>query len=232
MFRLTSFAFRGVSSCRFAVLPVLMSLLATSSPAQAAIVTNFSFESPATSFYTPGAITGWTLSNPANQGVFRPSHDPGLYYTGTGTTDGLQTAYLNGGSISQILSETLVANVLYMLQVDVGDRKDTAFPGYHVQLLAGSTILANGSSLTPNDGFLTSTVLYTATAADPHLGEALQIRLISNGQQVNFDNVRLTAIPLDVAGVPEPATGIIWMLGLIGTACWRTRRRGIIPVVR
>jgi hypothetical protein len=48
--------------------------------------------------------------------------------------------------------------------------------------------------LTPGEGqFATSTLIYDSPASDPPAGQLLEIRLVSNGIQVNFDDVRLTA---------------------------------------
>jgi len=107
--------------------------------------------------------------------------------------------------------------------VDVGDRIDwDTFPGYSVALLAGSTVLASESSLMPNNGWLTSTVNYTALAGNPLLGTALTILLTTGGTQVNFDNVRL-----DVSPVPEPETYALLLagLGLVGFAVRRRHPR-------
>jgi hypothetical protein len=52
-------------------------------------------------------------------------------------------------------------------------------------------MLAEENSLVPSNGFLTSTVSYTSPASDPAIGQSLRIELVSNGIQVNFDNVRL-----------------------------------------
>jgi hypothetical protein len=102
-------------------------------------------------------------------------------------------------------------------------------PGYHVQLLAGSTLLSEGTSLNPNDGFLSSAVSYIALAGNSLIGQHLKIVLISNGSQVNFDNVRLDATSLDLAPTPvsnpEPATLIMWGMGILGLAGW-ARGRG------
>jgi hypothetical protein len=99
-------------------------------------------------------------------------------------------------TISQVLSDVLTANTLYTLQVEVGNRLDTPFPGYVVQLLAGGVLLAeDNNSLSPADGtFATSTVTFTALPGDPNLGQPLEIRLRSFGRQTNFDDVRLTAV--------------------------------------
>jgi len=201
----------------------MLSLGLAAIPAQGAIVAvvNPSFESPTTADFTSGVITGWLLSAPAQQGVFRPSAFPSV---GMGTTEGTQTAFLNQGFISQTLPSLLTVNTSYTLQVDVGDRLDLPFPGYAVQLFAGSTLLAQESSLVPNNGFLTSTVSFTALPGNVAIGQAIQIRLVSNGVQVNFDNVRLdaTAVP---AAIPLPASAAIWGLGTLGLGLIYRRRK-------
>lgn len=183
-------------------------------PAHAALVNvaNHSFEDQvlADGVNVVG-IAGWGNSS---GGVFNPT-------TASFTTvpDGVNTAWLNGGSATQTLVTALTANTAYTLMVDVGDRNDWAtFPGYSVALLAGNTVLASESSLTPNNGWLTSTVNYSAFAGNPLLGSALTIRLTSNGTQVNFDNVRL-----DVSPIPEPETYALMLagLGLVGFAVCR-----------
>ena len=175
-------------------------------------VNNYSFESDvlADGFNIVG-VTGWS-----GGGVFNPS-----IASFTSVPDGVNTLWINSGSAAQTLSTVLTANMAYTLMVDVGDRIDwDTFPGYSVALLAGSTILASESSLMPNNGFLTSTVNYTALAGNPFLGTALTILLTTNGTQVNFDNVRLDASP-----VPIPAAAWLLgsgLLGLVGVARRKT----------
>jgi hypothetical protein len=204
----------------------MLSLGVVAAPAHGAIVpvVNPSFESPTTADFTSGVITGWTLSAPFDQGVFRPSAFPSA---GMGTTSGTQTAFLNQGFISQTLPSVLTVNNAYTLRVDVGDRADLPFPGYAVQLFAGTTLLAQESALVPNNGFLTSTVTFTALPGNLAIGQALQIRLVSNGVQVNFDNVRLDAV--DIAAIPLPASAAIWGLGALGLGLGYRRRKAISP---
>ncbi|MCC7199280.1 MAG: multicopper oxidase domain-containing protein [Gammaproteobacteria bacterium] len=133
--------------------------------------------------YTAGTAAGWTAATSA--GVFRP--------IGVITpTQGAQVGYSNGGMLSQVLSESVAANTVYTLSVDVGDRSDIGFPGYTVGLYAGGTLLAEnvGMASSVTSGWATSTLTY-ATGATPPAG-ALEIRLKSAGGQTDFDNVRLT----------------------------------------
>jgi hypothetical protein len=88
-----------------------------------------------------------------------------------------------------------------------------------VQLWAGGELLAEESSLTPAAGtFDTSVVTYLASAGSPLLGQPLEIRLVSSGNQINFDDVRLDAIP-------EPGTLALLGLGLGLLAGGRRLRR-------
>lgn len=122
--------------------------------------------------------------------------------------------------LTQTLATTLTANTKYNLQVKVGDQLpfDTfdflaGFPGYRVELLAGSTLLAfDDNTLSLTEGtFATSVVSFTTSNNLPSLGLPLEIRLLhllnGPGVEVNFDDVRLEA-----TSVPEPAS----ILGLLG----------------
>ena len=214
----------------------LLSIVSMASAGRAALLTlvNASFEDPvvADGVFSPPPtppITGWIVGGGTGAGVFNPVS--GVHYIGPGTTDGLQVAYSNGGgsNIAQVLSDVLTANTQYTLQVDIGDRIDTAFGGYTVDFLAGTTVLASdNNTLTPNGGFLESTVTFFAPLGHANLGQALQIRLTSNGVQTNFDNVRLDATPVRVSAVPEPATLCIWSglgLVLVGAAYRRRSKK-------
>ena len=210
---------------------VMLSLGAVASTAHAAIVPvlNASFEDPTTAQFTSGTITNWTLSSPTQQGVFRPS---AFGPAGIGATDPTaldQTAFLNSGFISQTLPSVLTVNTQYTLRVDVGDRADLPFPGYAVQLFAGSTLLSQDSSLVPVSGWLTSTVTFTALPGNPNLGQNLEIRLVNTGgfPQVNFDNVRLDAVGITAPAVPLPASAAIWGLGALGLGLGFRRRKTV-----
>ncbi|NJR43725.1 MAG: PEP-CTERM sorting domain-containing protein [Akkermansiaceae bacterium] len=119
--------------------------------------------------------------------------------------------------VAEIVAEAVVVGDQV---VDVGDRRDLVFPTYFIELFAGSTLLVqDNSSLTPNDGFLTSTLTYLSPASHPELGQPLQIRLRSTGsgiQQVNFDNVRLDA-------VPEPSSLAMLAVGAMAFCNFRRR---------
>jgi len=87
-----------------------------------------------------------------------------------------------------------------------------ACPGYLIELIAGGNVIASdNNSLYPAAFFLQSNITYTASSSDPYLGLPLQINLISNGVQTNFDNVSLQA-----DSVPIPSAAWLLGLGLIG----------------
>jgi hypothetical protein len=208
---------------------VLLSLSATSlRPANAAVVTvlNPSFESPVQAdggFNSgPGSIDSWTTGSV--EGVFNPT-------TAQLTpTQGLQVAYINltGPAIFQTLTATLTANTKYTLNIDVGTQATTTSAGYRVSLFAGTTELNfdQNSFIPPNGTLQTATVMYTASATDPNLGQALRIQFATagSGTQTDFDNVRLDATST-LAAVPEACSLAIWsLLGLAVGVGAKSRR--------
>ena len=105
------------------------------------------------------------------------------------------------------------------LRLDLAERGYLS-PGYAVQLYAGGHWLAQESSLTPAGGtFELSTVNYHATGSDPYLGQALEIRLVTNASQASFDKVTLDYVPL-------PPSLLLLGSGLVGLGAWRQLRKG------
>lgn len=184
-------------------------------------IANHSFETPIITDLSGVLDTGisttgnWTFAGGMNQGFINPglgeNNVPGFWYGPSPTLpNGNQVAWSNGGTISQTLSATLQANTKYTLGAFVGRRFGENFPGYNIQLLAGTTVLASsGSSVTPTAGtFAPVTVSYTSGSSGSLIGQALKISLTSSsGSQTNFDLITLDASP-----IPEPSA----MLGLLG----------------
>ena len=180
-------------------------------------VLNPSFESPTAplqgtmAYYSINEITNWVIGVVDNKpaGVSDPgkSKPDNIYYNGAPVPDGVQVAYSNGATISQVLSAVLQPNTQYTLGAYVGRRLFISFQGYDIQLWAGNTLLASNNSPTPVAGnFVPVTVNYTSGSSGP-IGQRLEIRLLSSGVQANFDKITLNASP-----IPEPSA----ILGLLG----------------
>ena len=185
-----------------------------------------SFEGVALS---PGAFTSGTYAanswnSYANAGIFRTTASQ---YPG-GVPDGVNVAYSSSSAvIDQVLSATLAANTTYTLTVDVGSRLDAPHnDGFTIELLAGGVLLSAASnSPTPANGtFVVATDAYTTGASDPHLGQALEIKLLSAPTgQTSFDNVKL-----DATAVPEPGSLALAGLGAASTGLGRWRKKRVV----
>lgn len=170
--------------------------------------------------FTSGLYATNSWNSNVNAGIFRPTASS---YPG-GAPDGLNIAYSSSSAvIDQVLTATLTANTTYTLSVAVGSRLDPPhLDGYTIQLLAGGVVLAGTTNFpVPTDGsFIVATDVYTAGVSDPHLGQALEIRLLSAPTgQTSFDNVQLDA----TLSAPEP--GRIMLLGLAAAGACLDRRR-------
>lgn len=149
---------------------------------------SFEYESLAEGNYI-SKISGWELSG------FAGTWHPKVFSYPNGAPDGNNIAYVNSGTISQILPKILTAGDTYTLKVYVGKRADYQFGSYSIQLLAGGNVIAQENSLWPGNGeFLLSSVSYTVNADDYNLGLPLGIRLWGT-TQVNFDKVSLFVTP-------------------------------------
>ena len=151
---------------------------------QAALATVVMVDNPG--FEELPVANGWTINGSA--GVFNP---------GTGdlsdeAPEGNYVAYGNVGSLSQIIMETLQSDTVYSVIVEVGDRKNTGFVSYAVNLYAGGVLLASAVSPSPsNDIFVTAVANYDVQPGNPYIGGILKIELVSGGSQAEFDCVRL-----------------------------------------
>ena len=214
-------------------------------------IVNASFEDDAPTVggeFFFGNPNGWQLYDQngiidGNLDVQGTLHVTGGNYFGGVAPDQDRVAILfigtdvGGGEVGlfQMLGDTLAANTHYSLTVDVGNI-DTGltqggtlfnldgFPGYRIQLLAGTDVIAevaDGIDAPIGEGvFAPVTLDFITGAVHTNLGQNLGIRLINRnlvnpaivpgpGQpdvdlEVDFDNVRL-----DATAVPEPATVLL-----------------------
>lgn len=207
-----------------------------------------------------GQPAGWTTYDPnsiignatGSNGIFLGTlHPNGTDFFNTTAPEGDEVAILFGFSgtasagageygIEQTLGDSLQANTLYELSVEVGNIGSgtgvnnqvfdlSGFPGYRVDLLAGGVVIAsdNNSLTIPELEFSTSTVSFSTDAGHALLGQSLGIRLVNlNTQQaledieVDFDDVQLEA-----TSVPEPSAIILFGAGILGLIVHSRRRK-------
>jgi hypothetical protein len=190
----------------------LFALSASAGAAEVAIV-NPGFESPPMDegAYAYGA-DGWNTGDSNMAGVWNPGADA----FGSEAPEGLNVAWVgyttgSGGELSQVLTETLAAHTDYTLSVQVGNSPYYDGSNYSIELRAGGTILADFSedaaTNIPDDTFELRTATYTYDPLDAALlGEPLEIWLIVDGSEVDFDDVKLDAVRCLFMD-PSPADG-------------------------
>jgi len=215
---------------------ILMALF----PAQAVPITiiNPSFELPdiAANLAANGPITGWVnLSGTdwlADRGVGNtlqnttdPTPDP---------TDGEQFLMTGGdsGGAYQVTGEPMLADTVYTLTVEIGDRSNQPFPSIDLRLGTGTSFGANlltataALAVTPTnvadsttDGW--ETWVYTFTNGSGVPGESLRVELLqtalTSGQAL-FDNVRLDAPTTGLDTTPPTLIGLSPADGVTGVA--------------
>jgi hypothetical protein len=178
-----------------AAFATLLTVEMPSARAEPIAIVNPSFEFPALSDgdFTIANITGWSVINTGNPGVFNPPSTSSFGFV----PDRVQTLYSNGGTVFQTLATTLAPNTVYTLGVFVGRRLDfTTFPGFTVELRAGGTVLASANQTNiplPTPGQFQRLTLTYVSPSSIAPGQLLEIRLKSNGAQTNFDFVTLDA---------------------------------------
>jgi len=187
--------------------------------------------------YNTAAVDGDTIGtlNPTDTTYFAPGQwggsNVGIAYMQSGGTAGVEFG------IEQTLATTLQANTIYTLTVAVGNIASgmsdlgggpiffnlDGFPGYRIELLAGSTLLAadvnalaSGGNTIPEGEFRDSQVVFDSTGvASELLGQQLTIGLVNLNvpdpvdldadREVDFDDVRL-----DAAVVPLPGALLLF----------------------
>lgn len=192
-------------------------------------IANYSFELPVTppdSFIVDAPPDDWTAYGSLTLtdrvvGVVNPAGTT-LYVEAVPDGSNLAVTFLENFSgseagIEQTLFATLQPLTQYVLSVEVGNMASyvgppaydfDGFPGYRVELLAGGVVIAmDANSVLPAEGgFLTSTVQLAVGEAHAQLGELLGVRLVNldaaAGVEVNFDDVRLDATPVECPAVP------------------------------
>lgn len=166
-------------------------------------------------------IPNWTTTG--TDGQFQPGTNAGNFTFFSTLSDGITSAYSNGGTISQTVIPTVALGITYILQVDLGRRNDLASTGSAGLLVNGNLIGAVGVAPTAGN-WSTFTASYTGLAAD--VGKAITIQLASSGIEGNFDNVRL-ADSITTGAVPEPATATVFALGLAALFASSRRKRTV-----
>lgn len=205
--------------------------------------------------YDPGNITDGGDGPTYYIGTLTPTvvgstGDPDPQFFPGGAPEGSRVAiayneFGSGGGgeygLQQTLSHTLQANSTYTLTALIGNIQSgrgvngtdfnlDGFPGYRVDLMAGSTVLSTTQTINPGiaEGtFELAEWQYTTGASDAELGQALTIRLVNlnvvDGSaptadlEVDFDNITLDVVP-----VPEPS--VILISAVLGMACCLRRR--------
>jgi len=163
--------------------------------------------------FSDGLIPQWTIST-GLAGLLQPALPPVVPAQFNFIPDGNNTAYNNGGTISQTLSSTVQNDLIYTFTVDLGLRLD--FSTFHSSAnivltpQSGPSIVVPALGTPPTNGNWSQ---YTATfiGTPANAGDSITIQLVAAELQGNFDNVHLTA---DV--IPEPGSGGLLGLPLAG----------------
>ncbi len=143
--------------------------------------------------------------------------------------------------VEQTLGAVLEADTRYTLIVEVGNiGSGTAllppfsnfgffnidgFPGYRIQLLAGGVVVAEDvDTVLPDEREWATAVASLITGSShPQLGQSLSIRVVNRNQpdvpgvtgiEVDFDDVRLFAVPVSAVPLGDATSGLV-LVGLL-----------------
>lgn len=172
-------------------------------------ITNGGFESPGLAAGQPysGPIDGWQASGPGRTGVWNiqgwGSEVWQPAWKDSAVASHQQVAMLSGpATLSQTLSDTVIATSTYTLSFDVGSPLGTR-GNYQVSWYAGNDLLWRSGGFVPADAvgdFKTFSASFMDDGSAGTVGKAFRIELSSLGSHpVAIDNVRLVH-------VPEPST--------------------------
>jgi hypothetical protein len=177
---------------------------------------DFSFETPGWTggFYEPAGSGSWR-AEPGNSSSGTWNPDGGNGYPDGDTHERRNNAWAISGAdydsgLSQILEAPLEAGMRYVLEVHIGNpyfNGSETTADYRIELLAGGVLQASQTGPSPAAGLWERQCLIYHSGADPaQLGEPLEIRLVAtayadttgtDGYEVDFDAVSLTATPLE-----------------------------------
>ncbi len=142
------------------------------------------------------AASPWSFSS-TQSGIWNPTSGQITQEAPDGNNIGYATN--DNETLSQTLSESFSNDTQYQLQVEIGNRSDTAgFADYEVRITAGGVVLASDGSVSPAEGQWQTLTLNldgsTIPANSPAIGQPITIELVKiSGPQIHFDNVRMTA---------------------------------------
>jgi hypothetical protein len=189
---------------------------------QAGIINNSSFEYDVTSPGTtvPAVPAGWIPFNQGVAGAIGSQNAGGVDYTVNNPlaspAAGNQYGYVNiysGNPTGGIFQDVgpLQLNTIYTLTAAIGSRKDRVNSPGIISLLKGTnntgTVLASGGGLPSAQNTWQNYGVTFTTGASVNGDLTIMLSAIGTGTiQADFDNVRLSSVPLPVTQTPTAVT--------------------------